>query len=173
MSKEQVMDYVMNTPANTNPNVLSGMLDGISGTQLPFPTESDNGKVLGVDGGEYKLVKQSGGTVEAIKIFSGTVNFGADTNFSGGGGLFLDGKTFGELIGDKKVVNFVTRGIKTASSSSAKPVSVLVQQIGEKDFIVDQDDPEIRNATGTGFHFCRYAREDALRGTIDVYAICI
>lgn len=114
-----------------------------------------------------------GGTVEAIKIFSGTVNFGADTNFSGGGGLFLDGKTFGELIGDKKVVNFVTRGIKTASSSSAKPVSVLVQQIGEKDFIVDQDDPEIRNATGTGFHFCRYVREDALSGNIDVYAICI
>lgn len=62
MSKEQVMDYVMNTPANTNPNVLSGMLDGISGTQLPSPTESDNGKVLGVDGGEYKLVEQSGGS---------------------------------------------------------------------------------------------------------------
>ena len=61
MSKEQVMDYVMNSPANTNPNVLSGMLDGISGTQLPSPTESDNGKVLGVDGGEYKLVEQSGG----------------------------------------------------------------------------------------------------------------
>ena len=59
MSKEQVMDYVMNSPANTNPNVLSGMLDGISGTQLPSPTESDNGKVLGVDGGEYKLVEQT------------------------------------------------------------------------------------------------------------------
>ena len=62
MSKEQVMDYVMNSPANTNPNVLSGMLDGISGTQLPSPTESDNGKVLGVDNGEYKLVEQSGGS---------------------------------------------------------------------------------------------------------------
>lgn len=30
MSKEQVMDYVMNSPANTNPNVLSGMLDSIA-----------------------------------------------------------------------------------------------------------------------------------------------
>ena len=69
MSKEQVMDYVMNSPANTNPNVLSGMLDGISGTQLPSPTESDNGKVLGVDGGEYKLVEQSGGAeVEYQKL---------------------------------------------------------------------------------------------------------
>jgi hypothetical protein len=66
MSKEQVMDYVMNSPANTNPNVLSGMLDGISGTQLPSPTESDNGKVLGVDGGEYKLVEQSGGGLEHL-----------------------------------------------------------------------------------------------------------
>lgn len=61
MNKEQVMDYVMTTPSNSNRAVLSGMLDGISGTQLPSPTESDNGKVLGVDGGEYKLVEQSGG----------------------------------------------------------------------------------------------------------------
>ena len=30
MSKEQVMDYVMNSPANTNPNVLSGMLDSVA-----------------------------------------------------------------------------------------------------------------------------------------------
>ena len=30
-----------------------------SGPQVPEPTASDNGKVLGVDGGEYKLVEQS------------------------------------------------------------------------------------------------------------------
>ena len=68
MSKEQVMDYVMNSPANTNPNVLSGMLDGISGTQLPSPTESDNGKVLGVNGGEYKLVDLSERTVALTAV---------------------------------------------------------------------------------------------------------
>lgn len=39
MSKEQVMDYVMNSPANTNPNVLSGMLDSVAqggGTVEPY-----------------------------------------------------------------------------------------------------------------------------------------
>lgn len=61
MSKEDVIDYVMTTPSNPNRAVLSGMLDEVSGTQLPSPTASDNGKVLGVDGGEYKLVEQSGG----------------------------------------------------------------------------------------------------------------
>ena len=59
MSKEDVMDYVMTTPSNPNRAVLEGMLDEISGTQLPSPTVSDNGKVLGVDNGEYKLVEQS------------------------------------------------------------------------------------------------------------------
>ena len=37
------------------------------GTELPSVTASDNGKVLGVDGGEYKLVEQSGGGTPSIK----------------------------------------------------------------------------------------------------------
>lgn len=70
MTKEDVINYVMNTPGNTNRQVLSGMLDAISGTQLPSPTESDNGKVLGVDGGEYKLV-DGGAEAEKIRITDG------------------------------------------------------------------------------------------------------
>lgn len=38
------------------------------GTELPSVTASDNGKVLGVDGGEYKLVEQSGGSIEPTKL---------------------------------------------------------------------------------------------------------
>lgn len=38
------------------------------GTELPSVTASDNGKVLGVDGGEYKLVEQSGGEVEQFNF---------------------------------------------------------------------------------------------------------
>ena len=33
MDKQQIIDYVMNSPANTNPNVLGTMLDGIGGQE--------------------------------------------------------------------------------------------------------------------------------------------
>ena len=49
MKKEEVMDYVMNTPGNTNPNVLKPMLDELEGDKLPPITPSDAGKVLAVD----------------------------------------------------------------------------------------------------------------------------
>ena len=125
MSKEQVMDYVMNSPANTNPNVLSGMLDAISGTQLPSPTESDNGKVLGVDSGEYKLVEQGGVTPSVIKLgsFNGGGGAMGSSNFYAfaGGGLLSESKTLAELVGDKTVigVKFQLPGPSLPSSTPA------------------------------------------------------
>jgi hypothetical protein len=77
MSKEEIIDYVMTTPSNPNKAVLSGMLDEVGGTQLPSPTASDNGKVLGVDNGEYKLVEQSGNSSALV------VNIVADKGSSG------------------------------------------------------------------------------------------
>ena len=106
MSKEQVMDYVMTTPSNPNRAVLSGMLDEISGTQLPPPTESDNGKVLGVDGGEYKLVEQSGGgTVERLTFSEGF--YGNPNGVKNGRVVTLDivfGKQ-GSISGNEKIVD--------------------------------------------------------------------
>ena len=62
MGKKQVIDYVMNSPANTNKAVLEGMLDGMGGADVPAPTAEDTGKVLGVnESGSYALVEQSGG----------------------------------------------------------------------------------------------------------------
>lgn len=68
MGKEEVIEYVMTTPNNPNRAVLEGMLEEVSGTQLPSPTASDNGKVLGVSNGEYALVEQSGGGTEPLII---------------------------------------------------------------------------------------------------------
>lgn len=54
--KDDVFDYVMNSPENTNPNVLHSLLDNIpegGGAGLPDVTTDDNGKVLGVVGGEW------------------------------------------------------------------------------------------------------------------------
>ena len=39
MTKEQIIDYVMNSPANTNPNVLGSLLDGLGGI---VPTKVTN-----------------------------------------------------------------------------------------------------------------------------------
>ena len=68
MSKEQVIDYVMNSPANTNKAVLEGMLDGMGGANVPTPTVEDAGKVLGVnESGNYALTDASSGNADSIE----------------------------------------------------------------------------------------------------------
>ena len=59
--ENEILDYVMETPGNTNPAILNQMLDEASGTKLPEPTIADNGKVLGVADGAYALVSGGGG----------------------------------------------------------------------------------------------------------------
>lgn len=59
--ENEILDYVMETPGNTNPVILKQMLDANSGTKLPEPTPEDNGKVLGVSEGQYALVSGGGG----------------------------------------------------------------------------------------------------------------
>lgn len=77
MGKEQIIDYVMNSPANTNKAVLEGMLDGMGGADMPAPTTEDAGKVLGVnESGSYALVEQSGGNCgyECTETFTEVFN---------------------------------------------------------------------------------------------------
>ena len=56
MSKDDVFDYVMESPQDTNPTVLRSLLNGIQeggGTELPVVDSGDNGKVLGVVEGAW------------------------------------------------------------------------------------------------------------------------
>lgn len=71
--ENEVLDYVMNTPGNTNPAILEQMLDANSGTKLPEPTPEDNGKVLGVSEGQYALVSGGGGG-GSVELFVVTYN---------------------------------------------------------------------------------------------------
>lgn len=51
MDNDKILDYVMNSPANTNPNVLKTMLNsgsGDSGGSLPPITVDNLGQILGV-----------------------------------------------------------------------------------------------------------------------------
>lgn len=54
----EVINYVMETPGNTNPNVLRGMLQNSGSSDLPPVTSADNGKILVVDNGQW--VKSQG-----------------------------------------------------------------------------------------------------------------
>ena len=55
-SKEEIYDYVMNDPSDTNASVLSSLLNGLpEGSSLPDITEEDFGKILAVnEGGEWE-----------------------------------------------------------------------------------------------------------------------
>ena len=57
MGKEEIFNYVMETPGNTNPNVLRSLLNNTS--DLPPVTPSDNGKVLTVADGAWAAQNQS------------------------------------------------------------------------------------------------------------------
>ena len=81
MSKEDIINYVMTTPSNSNRAVLSGMLDSIA---------------------------QSGGTVEVERIFIANVNgswtqSGTMAVFSGGTGF---AETVADKIGGKTIIGF-------------------------------------------------------------------
>lgn len=146
MSKEDVINYVMTTPSNPNRAVLSGMLDSIA--------------------------ESGGGTVEAIKIAS--VNGGGSEIVSGtrafnGGGMLLDSKTLGELVGNKRIVDF--------AFVDADPASTRNRVIGAVNFNANY------NYNGvTEYESAKDADSCAVTaiysgGTqmtkVDIYAICI
>jgi hypothetical protein len=41
MTKEQILEYIMKTPSNTNVNVLSGMLDSLIADSAPEEEEKE------------------------------------------------------------------------------------------------------------------------------------
>jgi len=153
MSKEQVMDYVMNSPANTNPNVLSGMLDGISGTQLPSPTKSDNGKVLGVSNGEYKLVEKSKATeFDFVELFT----YSLTTDQDGVGkitGSFKGSKALKDLVTGRLIINLFKAPSPVSNgsfTSGETPYSFAVYtgdiRIGT-DLMLNQFSTAVKNST--------------------------
>lgn len=75
MGKEDIIDYVMKTPENTNPNVLRSLLDSDGG--LPTVSSSDNGRVLKVNIGEPGDVSWKGNVPTTIALpftYDGTGN---------------------------------------------------------------------------------------------------
>ena len=65
MSKKDIIDYVMETPGNTNKKVLGRLIDEVEGVKLPEVTEDDNGNVLTVVEGAQDKAEPSGGESES------------------------------------------------------------------------------------------------------------
>lgn len=91
--ENEVLDYVMNTPGNTNPAILGQMLDENSGTKLPEPTPEDNGKVLGVADGAYALVSGGGGGGSNEPLILNGTEAGIDASYNEIKTAVLEGKT--------------------------------------------------------------------------------
>lgn len=81
MDKNDILDYVTETPGNTNRAVLGSMLDSVnSGSSLPSVTSDDNGKVLAVVEGVWDKAEASGSDFYKVVIMPGET-FTADKTF--------------------------------------------------------------------------------------------
>lgn len=111
--ENEVLDYVMETPGNTNPAILGQMLDKNSGTKLPEPTPEDNGKVLGVSEGQYALVSGGGGSAGLVvnETFSGTVGT-LDKTYAEIKAAFASGGS-AVIISDQSAGEYTTLTINT------------------------------------------------------------
>lgn len=76
MGKEDIIDYVMETPGNTNKRVLGRLIDdtiaekGVADTLLSSATAEDAGKALGIDSnGDPGLIEVSGSSGEIPELF--------------------------------------------------------------------------------------------------------
>lgn len=92
MTKEEIIQYVINSPENTNPNVLEGMLDEMGGSneQVGYKVTIINNTNLSITGLLNGMVKEKSivlgvGTVEpAIIIEPNSILFTNFLNISGG-----------------------------------------------------------------------------------------
>ena len=83
MEKDEILNYVTNTPENTNRAVLGDMLDSYNGGDrsiLPEVTADDNGDVLTVVEGVWAAAAPSGGgSSSGCLVIGGTYDEGTDT----------------------------------------------------------------------------------------------
>ena len=81
MGKEEIFNYVMETPGNTNPNVLRSLLNN-SG-DLPPVTPSDNGKVLTVENGAWAAGSVSVNLYAALTVTADGYTISVDSQAEG------------------------------------------------------------------------------------------
>lgn len=141
------------TPQSRVEKLLEQVVEGgEAGSALPSPTTADNGKVLGVDGGEYKLVEQSGGgTVEDLTFFEGF--YGTAKGVKNGRVVTLDvlfGKQSGSISGEEGIAKLPSGWKPLASSekfiaypvggSATNPITIQIGSNSSGDFLVTTAD---------------------------------
>ena len=123
-----------------------------------------------------------GGGAEFVKLIeNANLSFGENQSYAGGGKAFVDGKTFGELIGNKTVIGFMctelTRTDGTEGVWQVFLADFIVSALGTGaaygSVLINQNTDAVRNTTGGSYVCTRTAINYSVYGTIDVYAICI
>ena len=96
MTKEEIIEYIMNSPENTNPNVLKGMLDEMGGSseQIGYKVtiiNNTNRSITGVLTGmvKEKSIVLGAGTVQPVTtiepnstLFTNFLTLSGDYNFN-------------------------------------------------------------------------------------------
>ena len=150
MSKKDIIDYVMETPGNTNKKVLGRLIDEVEGVKLPEVTTDDNGDVLTVVEGAWDKAEPSGGGEATVFTVVGgwseqeqqTVwSLAEGTSFSdiadcvfAGEPIFLCADRYPDSHWPKSIYPYAKYSMDGANLASVTFASTFIELIGQYPF---------------------------------------
>ena len=144
------------TPQSRVEKLLEQVVEGGgSGSSLPSPTTSDNGKVLGVDGGEYKLVNARSDIPK-----TSVANVGKVLGVTANGGIyaFVDKDSPVEKISFNGAFAYKTGNIAYVTSSSD---GITFPPISQGGLTVQYGELEVAELSSDGSVVLAYVRDSS------------
>lgn len=158
MGKQEVIDYVMNSPHNTNRGVLSTLLNSIAeGINLPEVTSEDNGKVLTVVEGNWSAAMNNLVNGSASGSVRGINTQEEDNNYTIGKNAIAQGNATKAVGSASHAEGFQTEALSSTShaeGSKTRAFGVSSHAEGKRvsDTIVIDEITYNYGATGEASH---------------------